>query len=267
MRANTAFISGILILISHLNFSCKKSSNPKAPPVVKEQPVVTKPEVAKSLLPTTLEADKVVITLKYALNNDFLTELESTDGTRELYLYTDKNLPKEYDRYIKGEKKYAVYYIRNDAGLVVQANQNKVESDGALLIPMGTYKIEYNAANQISKVTWYDNKNKQIRQLTRTYNLVGDQVSKTEETGQAMAFTYDAMNGWCKNIKLAQLLSIESLNSLLLSSAGNITKTTWSGTKTGDAAASFTYNTDKYPTSWIEKDTKGLNHNYKIAYK
>jgi hypothetical protein len=267
MRAKTAFISGILILISHLNFSCKKSSNPKAPAIIKEQPEVTKPEVTKSLLPATLEVDKIIVTLKYASSNEFLTELESTDGTRELYLYTDKNLPKEYDRYIKGEKKYAVYYIRNDAGLVIQANQNKVESGGSLLTPTGTYKIEYNAASQISKVTWYDNNNKQLRQLTRTYNLVGDQVSKIEETGQVVAFTYDVMNGWCKNIKLTQLLSIESMNNLLLSSAGNITKSTWSGTKTGEAAANFTYNTDKYPTSWIEKDTKGLNHNYKIAYK
>jgi hypothetical protein len=266
MHAKTAFVCGISVAISFLNFSCKKSYNP-IPSLVKEQPEVIVPPITKALLPTTLEVDKLIVSIRYAVSNTFLTELESTDGTRELYLYTDKNLPKEYDRYIKGEKKYAVYYIRNEAGLVIQANQNKVESNGSVLTPTGSYKIEYNAANQISKIAWYDNNNKLLRQSTRSYNLVGDQVSKTEETGQTQAFTYDGKNGWCKNIKLSQLLAIESLNNLFLSSAGNITKTTSSGTKTGDDAYSYIYNADNYPASWIQKDSKGVSHNYKMAYQ
>jgi hypothetical protein len=266
MRANLATITGIFIVISSLYFSCKKG-NSSAPSSVKEPPEVIVPVPTKALLAISLQKDKTIITLKYAKDNGFLTELESTDGTREVYLYTDKNLPKEYDRYIKDEKKYAVYYIRNQAGLVIQANQNKVESNGAVLTPTGTYKIEYDGANQISKVTWYDNDNKQLRQSTRTYDPANGAASKIEEAGQAFTFTYDGKNGWCREIKLPQLLSIESLDNLFLSSAGNITKAAGSGTNSGESANSYVYNADNYPASWIEKDAKGISHTYKVTYK
>jgi hypothetical protein len=280
----------LLVLICITLFvTCKKKDNPVVP-IVKVVPVVPVPVPVvpvpvpvvpppivptppttedKLLIPIKLELDKEAITFKYLQQTGNLTEIESSNGIKELYYYTENSQLKQYDRYTDGVKKYAVYYIRDKQGNVIQANQNKVEYNGALLTPTGTYKIEYNMENKISQVTWYDNNDRILSQSRRTYTTLGA-VLKVSTTGQNAAvfnYIYDNKNGWCKQVNYNQIISIESLNTLFLSSAGNMISSTDESGKAAETSNVYTYNLDNYPSSWIHKDPEGTKTTFKVTYR
>jgi hypothetical protein len=258
----------IILICFTLLIACKKKDS-QAPAITKEVPVVIVPVGEKQLFPITLESDKATINFKYLQQTGNLTEITSSDGTRELYLYNENNQLKEYDRYVKAEKIYALYYIRDKQGNVIQANQNKVEYNGAVLTPTGTYKIEYNADNKISKVTWYDNNDHVLTESVRSYSASGAllNISSTGQNMTVFNFTFDDKIGWCKQVNFNQILSIESLNSLFLSSVGNMTESSIESVIASKISNSYTYNSDNYPVSWIQTDAKGVKTSYKITYR
>jgi hypothetical protein len=261
----------LLIIASFITFvSCKKKDNP-ASPIIKVVPVVTVPVPTedKVLIPVKLEIDKGIIDFKYLQQTGILTEIDYSDGTKELYAYDENNHLKRYDRYSAIERIYTVYYKWDQQGNVIQANQNKVESNGTYLTPIGIYKIEYNTENRISKITWYDNNDHQLSQSIRTYTKSGAAL-KTSTTGQnafVYNYTFDEKNGWCKQVKFSQVLSIESLNSLFLSSTGNMTKASDEAVTAADVSYSYIFNSDNYPASWIQTDAKGAKKTYKVTYR
>lgn len=248
--------------------ACKKKEN-ITPNIVKETPTVPVPVEQKALMPIKIESDRTAIAFKYFKETGGISEIETSDGILELYSYNDNSRLIKYDRYIKGEKSYTVYYVLDKQGNVIQGNQNKVEYGGTLLTPTGTYKIGYNSDNKISMISWYDNNGGLLAQSERTYTPAGA-ILKTTMTGQNAAvydYVTDDKNGWCKQVAGNQILSIESLNTLFLSSVGNITKSTQEATGTSETSYAYTYNTDNYPTSWIETDRKGSKTTFKITYK
>jgi hypothetical protein len=279
----------LIILICYaVSFSCKKKENP-VPPDVKTSPVVPVPTPIptpaptpapapapvpvpveeKPLIPIKLELDKTVISFKYLQQTGNLTSIENSDGTMELYSYDANNQLNKYERFSNGEKTYAVYYIRDKQGNVIQANQNKVEYSGTLLTPAGTYKIEYNTDNNVNKVTWYDNSGHILSESIRIYNASGA-VLKSTTTGQnanVYNYTYDDKNAWCKQVNFSQILSIESMNSLFLSSVNNIRTSSEEAGTASETSYTYTYNPNNYPTSWVETDSKGAALTYKITYR
>jgi hypothetical protein len=258
----------VIFLFFTLSVACKKKDNP-APVIVKQVPADTvkiPPVQEKSLVPIKLESDKGIITLKYLEQTGNLTDIENSDGTRESYAYNTDNQLKRYDRYSKGEKVYTVDYLRDKQGNVIQGNQYMVEYNGARVTPTGTYKIEY-IENKISKVTWYDNNNQVISESLRTYTASG-KIEKITTKGQhagVYTYSFDDKNGWCKQVNFNQILSIESLNNLFLSSNGNMLKFNEEAVSASELSYVYTYNSDNYPTSWVQSDVKGVKTTYKIT--
>jgi hypothetical protein len=258
----------IILICFTLFIACKKKDS-QAPAIIKEVPVVVVPIEEKQLFPITLESDKATINFKYIQQTGNLAEITSSDGTRELYLYKENNQLKEYDRYVKDEKVYAVFYICDKLGNVIQANQNKVEYNGGMLTPAGAYKIEYNTDNKISKVIWYDNIGQVLTESVRSYSVSGAllKISSAGQNSDVSNYSFDDKNGWCNQVKFNQILSIESLNSLFLSSVGNMTESSTESVIASKISSSYTYNSDNYPVSWIQTDAKGIKTTYKITYR
>ena len=254
--------------------SCTKKNSPSPTPETKpspgkEDPVLPPPTAEKSHIPETLTSESLTITLKYTATSGNLSEIESSDGTKELYFYNDKGQLKEYDRYEKSERKYVVYYIRDQDGQVIKGNQNEVESEGTVLTPNGYYRIEYTVDKKISKISWFDNGNRLLREEKRTYNEDGSvQVSTTAQNAGTLTYTFDGENAWCSRVNYTQVLSIESLPGLFLSSTENISKATSTTLSIPSTSYTYTYDTDNFPTSWVETDVKtGTKRSLKVTYK
>ena len=272
MSHKTAYLLRIFIICCMFNAACTKKNSPAPAPTpspIKDVPVVPSPGTEKSHTPVRLESGNTIITIKYQGDNGNVTEIENSDGTKELYLYNENKQLKEYDRYDKTDRTYVVYYLRDQDGFVIKGNQNKVESKGTVLIPMGSYKIEYTAERKISKVSWFDNKNILLSEAKRTYSEDGANlnITTTGQNAEVVDYTFDGKKAWCRGINNSQVLSIESLTSLLLSNTGNISKSA-SDTKDMQVTTyAYTYDAENYPTSWIETDPKGSKKTIKLTYK
>jgi hypothetical protein len=272
MQSKLTCLIQIITLSCICNFACTKKNSPAPGPTpspTKEVPVVQPPVAEKSYVPVKLEAESNMITLKYLGNTMNVSEIENSDGTKELYMYNDKEQLKEYDRYDKTDRTYVVNYIRDQDGYAIKGNQFKAESNGTVLTPIGYYKIEYTADRKISKVNWYDNSNKLLSEATRTYSDDGTnlKITTTGQNAGVVDYTFDTKKAWCSRINYNQVLAIESLPGLLLSNAGNITKSVSSTSDTQSKTYTYTYNSENYPTSWIETDVKGSKKTIKVSYQ
>ena len=275
MQFKSAFLCQILAILFMCNLACTKKNTPTpattpapTPIPTKDTPAVPTPVAEKPHLPTKLESDNLMITFKYLDNIRNVTEIESSDGTKEIYMYKETGQLNKYERYQKKERKYVIDYILNEAGAVTRANQYAVES-GTVLTPAGYYLIEYDAETRISKVSWYNTRKQLLSEATRTYSA--DRASlKIITTGQnagVIDYTFDSKKAWCSSINHSQVLSIESLPGLLLSNANNISKMSGDSTDGQAKTYTYTYDADNFPTSWIETDAKGSRKTVKITYR
>jgi hypothetical protein len=272
MQSKLTCLIQIITFSCICNFACTKKNSPAPTPTpspTKEVPVVPTPVAEKSHIPVKLEAENTMITLKYKGNTMNISEIENSDGTKELYMYNDKDQLKEYDRYEKTERMYVVYYLRDQDGYVTKGNQNKVESNGTVLTPIGSYRIEYTADRKISKVSWYDNSNKLLSEAIRTYSDDGTslKITTTGQNAGVVDYLFDGKKAWCSRMNYNQVLSIESLPGLLLSNTGNISKSVGSSADIQSKTYTYTYDPENYPTSWIEADAKGSKRTIKVTYR
>jgi len=271
IRSTFAYLLSSSIILCLCFPACTKKNTPvpaKTPAPSKDIPVVPTPIAEKPHLPAKLASDNLIITFKYIGTSGNVTEIESSDGAKEIYMYKGENQLSKYERYEKKELKYSVFYVLDQDGGVTRGNQYKVESNGAVLTPTGNYRIEYDAEKRISKVSWYDNSKQLLREAIRTYNTDGTSLNITT-TGQDAGvadYTFDNKKAWCRSIINHQILSIESLSGLLLSNTNNLSKISSSSTNALNKTYTYTYDTDNFPTSWIETDAKGSKKTFKLTY-
>jgi hypothetical protein len=269
MRINTAHLQKIVIIFWILISACEKKESTKTIPKKDDPIVIVLPEEQKVLLPIKVKSEKQDITLSYLPVVGILTEIQSTNGTREVYTYNATNQLKTFERYLKGEKIYKLDYLLDAQGFVKQANQFKVGFSGAGITPIGIYKINYIEDHKIDKITWYNTGGDKVSELQRTYTTTGAPLKfiKTGLNSDTEDFIFDEKIGIGKNIKDIQILSIESSNSLFLCSVGNLLKSTkGSGTKLQTTYV-YKYNVDNYPESWTQSDTEGKKESFVVTYK
>jgi hypothetical protein len=272
MQSKSAYLFQIFTFLCMFNLACTKKNTPSPTPPpgpIKDVPVVPPPVAEKSHFPAKLESESLIITFKYLTNSGNVTDIESSDGTKEMYMYNDKDQPTKYDRYEKKERKYTVSYILDQDGLVIRANQFKVESNGAVLTPAGYYRIEYDTEKRIIKVSWYDNTKQLFSEETRTYSddRASLKISTTGLNAGVVDYTFDSKKAWCSSINYNQVLSIESLPGLLLSNTGNAVKVAGRSTEGQTKTFTYTYDADSFPTSWVETDPKGSKKTFKLTYR
>ncbi len=272
MTIRSIVCTAALITMSFLFAACGKKETP-APAPKKEEPevivVAPPPAVIKILLPVKLESDQETISLTYLKDTDLLSGIETTAGIKEMYTYTDKNELKQYDRYKKLNKEYTVYYLRDQNGSVIQGNQNNVDGDGKVLTPKGSYKISYNSDAHISAISWLDNSRQSLGTSERSFSADGNVVKLTGSgtSGQHLTFTYDDKKGIFQNVKLKEVLSIESLPYLLFAARGNLISESDENADGNNIVYTYTYGSDHYPTSMTITDSKNKKKVYKITYR
>lgn len=271
MQTKSASLIQVLTLIFLCNTACTKKNTPAptSPPApTKDIPVLPTPVTQNPHFPAKLESDNLLVTFKYSGTSGNVTEIESSDGKKEIYMYNDKDQLKEYDRYEKAERKYAVYYGLQD-GIVTRGNQYKIESNGSVLTPIGNYRIEYDAEKRISKVTFYDSKNQLLSEAIRTFSSDGSnlRITTAGQNAGIIEYAFDSKKAWYSRINYNQIISIESLPGLLLSNTNNVSKISSSSTDGPARSFTYTYDAESFPTSWIETDAKGSKKTFKLTYK
>jgi hypothetical protein len=272
MPKSSVVFTAALFVISSLFTACGKKESP-VPTPGKDKPevvvVVPPPVATKTLLPVKLESSQSIINLTYLKDTGFLREIETSEGVKEIYSYTEKNELKQYDRYKGTNKEYTVYYLRDQNGTVIQGNQNNVDGDGKVLTPAGSYKISYNSDNHISAVSWLDNSKRSVATSERFYSSSGNVVklliSGTGE--QSSSFTFDDKNGIFKDVKFREILSIESLQHLLFATSGNLLSESDEKASANNVVYSYVYGADNYASSMTATDSKGSKKVYKVTYR
>ena len=262
---NTKIFSSYLLLPLALMLlaNCKKHHNDNPEPTPEIPPIV---EETKRYLPIKFESGNKVMTLKYLDNTALLSEIESTDGRKEIYTYNSEQKPVKYERYQAGEQVYLIDYLRNADGLVVKSNRFIIAP--RVFTPEGYNTFTYNSDNKLISYKTYDNANKLLQEEVSEYSPTGDLITTIKiTTGQANVTTnlsYDNKNGVFKEVSYTKLLAINATEDFLISAPHNLMDRSYSSS--GSVTYSYQYNTDNYPVQYIVTDgtnAKTVKVNYR----
>lgn len=274
MKKPSSTLIPFLALLFLLAIACKKKNSPASPegpeavPAVPTKPISPGGEI-KALVPSSISTENLKIDLQYAATGNYLREIRQSNGTREMILYNDKNQLKEYKRYMKDDLLYHVYYVLSPDGLVTKGIQYKVEAGGKLISPIGSYEVNYNEANQIENVDWYDFRNMLIKAKAFSYNnklqFTGLKTSGNQVSSQR--YTYDEHAGIFKQVPLLQILSLEHEAFYMLNTNANVKAIKTEDQPAVDLNYEFQYNTNNYPATITQNDATGKSKIYKITYR
>jgi hypothetical protein len=264
-------LPAFLVLVLIFQTACKKKggSSPPDGPEVPVQPVSPSNPGSemKMLTPQSISTDRLKVEFVYMTNENRLTEIRQSNGTREMINYNDRGVPKEYKRFLKDELIYHVYYLSEEDGLVTKANQYTVASGGKALTPIGNYQIKYGTQKQIETVEWYDFKNMLMQSEHNTYdnNLLLTERKSTELTTQT--FEYDEHPGIFKHVPQLQLFSIEHQAFYMLNQKTNVKSIRNENHAAEDVKFEMQYNIDGYPSTITQIDATGTRKTFKISYR
>jgi len=222
------------------------------------------------LTPKSISTDNFKVDFQYAKDeNNWLTEIRQSDGTREMIGYSDKGIPKEYKRYLKDDLIYHVYYIVDEEGLVIKAIQYAVASGGKLLTLLGNYQIEYGTQKEIERVDWYDFRNMLTASKLYTYNtnLQVTGIRSSGATATVNSFQYDEHSGIFKHVSQAQLIAIEHQAFYMLNQKSNQKSITIENQPAKNLMYEMQYNVDGYPIKITQSDAANAQRTYNIAYR
>jgi hypothetical protein len=254
----------LMLLAITLLSNCKKhhkdttGPTPEIPPTVKE---------SKRYIPIKLEYDNTIKTLKYLDNNTtLLSEMESSDGRKEIYSYNSAHKPVKYECYQAGERVYLIDYLRNSDGFVVKANRFAIAP--RVYTPDGYNTFTYDTSNKLISFKTYDNTSHLTHEKISEYGPSGDLIKTIQKTtGQPDITTnlsYDDKNGIFKEVSYRELLAMNGTEYLVISAPHNLVDR--SNTSSGGTAYRYQYNTDNYPSQYTVKNGNGLK-TIKVTYR
>lgn len=267
----------LLILSLLFQLSCKKKGNPAMPdapepptvPITPTSPVTNPNPTQKVRIPQSISTDNFKVDFQYAtINQNRLTEIRQSNGTREMISYHDNGIPKEYKRYIKDELIYHVYYMSDPEGFVIKAIQYSVASGGKALTLIGNYQLTYGAQKEIVNIDWYDFQNMLTQRKQNTYdgNLQVADSKSTAAPATSQSFQYDERIGIFKHVPQAQLLSIEHQAFYMLNQKSNLKSIANENQSQKDLKFDMEYNLDGYPTIITQTDATKTQKIYKVTY-
>lgn len=266
-------LPAIFVLLFFFQSSCKKKGGSSSPenPELPVQPVSpSKPGTElRILMPQSISTDNLKIDFVYTTNENRLTEIRQSNGTREMIVYNDSDIPKEYKRFFKDELIYHVYYASDQTGLVNKAVQYTVASGGKSLTPIGNYQIRYGTQKQIESVEWYDFKNMLVLGKHSTYdnNLLLSGRKSTDVPPNTQTFKYDEHPGIFKHVPQLQLFSIEHQAFYMLNQKSNLKSISNDNNAASDVKFEMQYNVDGYPSTVTQSDVANTRKIYKIIYR
>lgn len=246
--------------------SCKK--NEHIIDVKTEKPEVIIPPVtelpAKELLPLQFKSGQSTMIFKYK-DDHSLSSIAYSSKTRTDLLYSTTGKLIGLQHFDGGQLVSTTELTTDKNGLIILAEHILMEDDQYK--PTGYYSLEYNALQQISTISYYDQFNKLINKQQRNYNPSGklDNTSWSQP-GMNVNFTYDDKNGIFKNLSIAWLFAIEKSDLLFNSGVNNITASTNLLDPDSDQTFRYTYNKDNYPET-ITSTIKGKASNIQVTYQ
>lgn len=273
-------LPALLIVFFLFHVSCKKRGASPAPDGP-EKPTtpVTPPNPAspttptnptkKVLTPQSISTENLKVEFKYSATGNRITEIQQSNGTREMILYHDNGFPKEYQRFFKDELIYHVYYVTNSDGLVIKAIQYAVASGGKAKTLLGNYQISYGDHMEIKTIDWYDFTNMLTSSRQNTYNndlqLISSQSTIKASTLQS--FQYDGSDGIFKHVPHGQLIAIEHSAFYMLNQKSNLQSIKHDNHATDDLRFEIQHNVDGYPSAITQINAANNQKTFKITYR
>jgi len=245
--------------------------NPASPTTPTNPRTPTNPTnpTKKVLTPQGITTDNLNVEFKYSVTGNRLTEIRQSNGTREMILYHDNGFPKEYQRLLKDELIYHVYYVTNADGLVIKAIQYAVASGGKAKTLFGNYQISYGDHLEIKTIEWYDFTNMLTSSREHKYNddlqLISSQSAVKTSTLQS--FQYDGSEGIFKHVPHAQLIAIEHPAFYMLNQKLNLQSIKHDNHATEDLRFEMQYNVDGYPSAITQINAANNQKTFKITYR
>ncbi|WP_110833725.1 hypothetical protein [Pedobacter nutrimenti] len=236
MKLKSTTILQLMLLFISLQTACRK-----------EEQQEKKEEANGPVLPVKFESQSRIILLKYLPNTNLLSQIEDKSGTKEVIRYTKDQLINGFESYENGKLVYTADFFRDEKQRLITVNQFK--ENGPVSTPTGYYTLEYNSADQVSKIKSYNPGKKLLSSKTLLYdelsNLVNEQIDFPLPQ-ESNSYRYDQKKGICSAIANAFILSLESRHKFFASAAHNLLSR--EGTI---AAKNFTflyqYKTNDYP--------------------
>lgn len=250
----------ILFLLALTGVSCSKKKNTKEP---EPGPKTEVPE-KKQWLPVKLESSQLVINLKYAGNNNQLTDISGSDGYAMSVTYKN-NQPYELVKSKNQVPFQLVDYVKTKDN---EPKARSFDQKGAVYIPTGSYVLTYDGQGQLVRVKNYQDNGDPLSETVMTY-LSGNVSSLTlisnAQTLKAENYTSDLKNGIFKHVSSAERLFLESRYFYLKPGPNNVTRISNPKSAADEVSFAYVYNAEDYP-SQMTVTKNGLKQVFSISY-
>lgn len=239
--------------------ACKKTSSEKTP-----GPEAPAQQPAKKFVPVRFESDNLQISLKYQENTANLIEIAGSDGYMTLITYKNQQ-PHEIKKMKYNQPFQLVDYVKDKEGL---PKARSFDESGAVFTPTGFYILNYDLADQLTKIRYYKDNAELFRESVLSYSLgnVTELVQSDYPGGSKKTqYTYDIKNGIFKHVKYGERLFLESRYLFFKPGQNNMLSSADSKAPLENLTCSYEYNADDLPVKLRVTDHK-ITQNFTITY-
>jgi hypothetical protein len=239
--------------------ACKKNSAER-----KEETKVPAEQPAKKFVPVKFESDKLQISLKYQENTANLIEIAGSDGYVTLITYKNQQ-PYEIKKMKQNQPFQLVDYVKDKEGL---PKARCFDESGPVFTPTGFYILNYDLADQLTKIRYYKDNAELFRESVLSYSLgnVTELVQSDYPGGsKKLHCTYDLKNGIFKHVKYWDRLFLETRYPFFNPGQNNILSSADSKTPLENVTYSYEYNADDLPVK-LSVTERNITQSFTITY-
>lgn len=244
--------------------SCKKTKNVKINESPPPPPVET-----HTYVPVKFETPGYRLVLKYKDKSSLLSEIADANGNKTVITYTQEQHPFKLERYKNDKLFYIVYYEQPDKKLTSKAKIFDFNAATGGFTPLSSYTLMRNEQQKISKLEYYNTRNKLTDTYTFLYSASGNlqEMNATPHPGHATitTFTFDQGKGISSYIQHNELLAFESDEWFFFCSGNNILNIQHQKTPQDDINFKYDYNENGYPSNVIIT-SNGNAQTFQITY-
>lgn len=239
--------------------ACKKTTSGR-----KEETQVPAEQPAKKFVPVKFESDKLQISLKYQENTANLIEIASSDGYITLITYKNQQ-PYEIKKMKYNQPFQLVDYVKDKDGL---PKARCFDESGPVFTPTGFYILNYDQADQLTKIRYYKDNAELFRESVLSYSLGNvTELVQSDYPGASKKtqYTYDIKKGIFKHVKYCDRLFLESRYLFFNPGQNNMLSSTGSKAPLEDLTCSYEYNADDLPVKLRVTD-HNITQSFTITY-
>ncbi|MES2457137.1 MAG: hypothetical protein V4594_16405 [Bacteroidota bacterium] len=250
----------ILFLLLLTGISCSKKKTAKEPEPGPKTEVLEK----KQWLPVKLESSQLVITLKYAGDNNQLTDIFGTDGYSTSITYKN-NLPYEI---VKSRNQVPFQLVDYATTKANELRARSFDKNGAVSIPTGFYVLIYDGQGQLTGLKNHQDNGDPLSETVMTYvagNVSSLTLISNAQTQKTENYTSDLKNGIFKHVNSAERLLLESRYFYFKPGPNNVTRISNPKSAADEVSFAYVYNAEDYP-SQMTVTKNGTKQVFSISY-